>query len=122
MFSKKIKTGSSVFVGAPASPMDKSMMDKIAEAVASTYGITEAHLPQLYIPKDMEEPAQVLVIVPDTKTNINLIMRSLVGKLDNILQDDAFLDILPMEPSTSILNDVRVAGCCIFNLEDVGKH
>ena len=108
----RIPAGATVWLGAPAKPMSKSISDAIARLVSAIPGVIEAHLPQCFIAIAMKTPAQVLVLVAESH-NFERILGIIGGQLTRILPTGMHLDIWPMEKSHVSLSTVRNAGCQI---------
>jgi hypothetical protein len=107
----EIPAGTRLFIGTPAHPMDPQLSAAIASITSSIDGIAEAHLPQMYALGAMEQPAQVLVLVPQPGANLDQVLIDLSKGLDAIQKGHVDLDIWPINASNPILDSVRSAGC-----------
>ena len=61
----KVPIGTKLLLGAPATPMPKTISDAIAELAASVPGVLEAHLPQCFAAGIMNAPTQTSVVTPN---------------------------------------------------------
>jgi len=123
MEQQKVSAGSNILVGAPARPMDETIVKSLSELMAQTAGVIEAHLPQVFIPDTMEEPAQVLIVVIDPAVSVDKVMQNVGGGLSRILPAGIHLDIMPMNPQHELFSPVREAGCQIFGSQQpLQKH
>jgi hypothetical protein len=104
--------GSNVFLGRPAKPMEPEIAAAIGTLVASIPEITEAHLPQVFVPGAMEHPAQVLVIVV-MDADSSRALETLRPGLGRILPAGRALDVWPISPAHQLLPTVRAAGCAV---------
>ena len=109
----KIPAGSAMFIGAPARPMDQRISIEIGKLTDSIDGIFEAHLPQLFVPEVMEEPAQVLVVILRQNANLKEIADELGSGLSRVLPEGAHLDLWPIPLGHQMVDDVRRTGCLI---------
>jgi hypothetical protein len=110
----QVPKGTQIFIGAPAKPMPREVSAAIAEVVASTPGIAEAHLPQFFAPGVLEQPAQVLVIATSPNASVDAVVSVLGAGLANALPPGHHLDVWPQILGSQLLNEVRAAGCEIF--------
>ena len=114
MEAREIEAGTQVLIGAPAHPMPSAQSAAIAAMLAKVPDVVEAHLPQIYAPGAMAEPAQVLVVVlrpgADAVTTIDAINCDLA----RLLTEDTRLDIFPVAGDSGMLRDVRAVGCRIL--------
>jgi hypothetical protein len=109
-----IGSGANVMIGAPARPIAPEPTAAIAEAVASVRGVTEAHLPQVYIPGVSEQPGQKLVLVLEQGTDPVRVMGDLGPLLHEIVPLGVHLDVWPVTSGHELLPAIREAGCRIF--------
>ena len=108
-----VPKGQQIFLGAPAEPMPDERAAQIVRLVASTPGILEAHLPQCFIPSSMESPAQVLFVVVAPGVAPSGIGEQLGQGLHAILPAGEHLDVVPLDPSHSLLPTTRGTGCAL---------
>lgn len=109
----KMPAGTSVFIGAPARPMEALLSIAIGKLTESIDGILEAHLPQLFAPGVMTEPAQVLVIVVRNDADLKTVNEKVGSGLSVLLPKGMHLDIWPIPIGHAMLEDVRRSGCLI---------
>ena len=109
-----IVAGTKVLLGTPATPMAKYISDAIGETVSRVPGIVEAHIPQCFVAGIMETPAQVLVVVVDTKDSIGVALEVVSRRLAKILPTGMHLDVWPMDKNHPSLRAVRKTHCRIF--------
>jgi hypothetical protein len=108
------KGGTEIIIGKPAKPMPAKHSRAVAKLVASIAGITEAHLPQCYIPGVVDEPGQVLFLVIRSPDLVAEVMPQVGEGLQGILSPHESLDCIPLDPGDELLPAVREAGCEIF--------
>jgi hypothetical protein len=108
-----IPAGSKVLIGAPATPMPREVSASIAQAIASVPGISEAHLPQCFIPSVMG-PAQILVIVLAAGCNREQTLADLGVALAIALPAGQPIDVWPISPDHELMADIRWTRCGIF--------
>ena len=106
--------GRDVMFGRPATPIAPEPTAAIAGAVAQCAGVREAHLPQCFMPGVSEAPAQVLFVVLERGVTGDTLMAELGPRLHGIVPSGVFLDVLPVQPTDSLLPAIRNAGCEIF--------
>ena len=112
MDQRQILRGTTLYFGAPASPMSAERAARITDAVTQISGIAEAHLPQCLIGGDVS-PRQVLVIGVASQPDIPRIIRELEQRLNGALPDGDYIDILPFT-IPKLFPGVREARCQIF--------
>jgi hypothetical protein len=108
----RVPAGSQVYLGAPAVPMESEIVAALAELVDSASEVTEAHLPQTFVPGVMPAPAQVLVIVT-LDADRQLALNKIGPGLGRILPAGRSIDVWPLSPSDHLLSAVRGANCRI---------
>jgi hypothetical protein len=117
-FLLNIPIGTKVYLGAPAKPMPIEISEAIGHLACTLPEVIEAHLPQCYIPDMMEAPAQVLVLILSSKTNLESILRSITVRLPDILPPGMPLDVLPFLADNQLVSNVRAAQCRVFASAD----
>jgi len=110
-----VPKGSRVLLGSPAKPMPSEVSTAIARAVAAVSGISEAHLPQCFVPGVMAAPAQILAITTTAGSATDVVLSGLEKALSLNLPAGHQLDVWPLAPNSEVLADVRAAGCQIFS-------
>ena len=110
----KIPAGSKILLGAPAIPIPKYVFDAIGELLSSVPGVIEGHLPQCFVAGVMEAPAQLLVIVVESRESIAPALELLSGRLPRILPEGVHLDVWPIEGTHPSLPTVRSTNCKVF--------
>jgi len=110
----RVEKGTEVFLGYPAAPLADSIVSSIREIVLGLEPVTEAHLPQCFIPGVPDSPAQVLVVVLSASADATRIPETIGEALDEMLPEGAHLDIWLMESRDALLPAVRNAGCRIL--------
>lgn len=114
MEEQTIEAGTQILIGAPAVPMPRAQSAAVADMLSKVGGVTEAHLPQCFMPGAMTEPAQVLVLVLRRGTNIETLMHEVGCQLGQMLPEGQRLDVWPVPEGSAVLRDVRAAGCSIL--------
>jgi hypothetical protein len=114
MESRELEAGTQILIGAPARPMPSAQSAAIAGMLAKVPGVVEAHLPQVYAPGAMNEPAQVLVVVLRPGVDTEATLHAINCDLARLLTEDSHLDIFPVASDSGILKDVRAVGCRIL--------
>ena len=114
MEAREIEAGTQILIGAPARPMPSAQSAAIAAMLAKVPGVVEAHLPQVYAPGAMTEPAQVLVVVLRPGADADATLEAINCDLARLLTEDSRLDIFPVSSDSGILKDVRAVGCRIL--------
>ena len=108
-----VPKGQQVFLGAPAKPMREERVAQIVALLVATPGITEAHLPQCFIPGTMDSPAQVLFVVVAPGVAGAQVGEQLGQGLHAILPAGEHLDVMPLDSAHSLLPSIRGAGCAL---------
>jgi hypothetical protein len=121
MEAREIEAGTQILIGAPAQPMPSAQSAAIAAMLAKVPGVVEAHLPQVYAPGAMTEPAQVLVVVLRPGADADATLQAINCDLARLLTEDSRLDIFPVASDSGILKDVRAVGCRILGDAHVEK-
>jgi hypothetical protein len=114
MEAREIEAGTQILIGAPARPMPSAQSAAIAGMLAKIEGVVEAHLPQVYAPGAMSEPAQVLVVVLRPGADTEATLHKINCDLARLLTEDSRLDIFPVAGDGGMLKDVRAVGCQIL--------
>ena len=114
MEAREIEAGTQILIGAPARPMPSAQSAAIAAVLAKVPGVVEAHLPQVYAPGAMDEPAQVLVVVLRPGADTDATLHAINCDLARLLTEDSRLDIFPVAGDSGMLRDVRAVGCQIL--------
>jgi hypothetical protein len=81
----RIPAGSSVIIGAPAQPMPPATINSIAEAVARTGGVLEAHMPLCLVEGVMAAPSQVLFILLANPSSCDVVVTKLRNPIGEVL-------------------------------------
>jgi len=105
-----VPAGSEVFLGAPAKPMEPEIVAAIRRLVDSAPEVIEAHLPQVFVPRAMQAPAQVLVIVVADSDSQGAVEK-LGSGLGRIVPPGRSIDVWPLSPGDRLLPTIRAAGC-----------
>ena len=113
MSQQTIRAGSQVFVGAPAHPMPAEHVHRLSALLSELAAVEEAHLPQCYIPGQIDPPAQVLMVVLTASADVASTMETITARLNGILPEGAHLDVLPLSRQHQLLPSVRKAGCVL---------
>ncbi|MCA1630770.1 MAG: enhanced serine sensitivity protein SseB C-terminal domain-containing protein [Acidobacteria bacterium] len=114
MEAREIEAGTQILIGAPARPMPSAQAAAIAAVLAKVPGVVEAHLPQVYAPGAIDEPAQVLVVVLRPGADADATLDAINCDLARLLTEDSRLDIFPVAGDSGMLRDVRAVGCQIL--------
>ena len=110
----EIPAGSHVFLGVPANPLSKEAVDLLRKVISEESLITEAHIPQCYIPAMMSKPRQVLFIIFASQRNSGKSVSSLMDRLaQEVIFPDA-IDIFPLTATHELVGAVRNSGCQIY--------
>ncbi len=110
---RTIKAGTKILVGRPANPLPKEFVQSVAQLVARFPTILEAHLPMMHFVDSGQEPAQVLVLVFASGSDVQGTLREIYLGLQGIVPDQKFLDVIPMFRGHDFVNLVRNANCMI---------
>jgi hypothetical protein len=121
MEAREIGAGTQILIGAPARPMPSAQTAAIAAMLAKVPGVVEAHLPQVYAPGAMSEPAQVLVVVLRPGADMDATLEAINCDLARLLTEDSRLDIFPVASDSGMLKDVRAVGCQILGAAHQAK-
>ncbi|MDT7543459.1 MAG: hypothetical protein QOE33_3363 [Acidobacteriota bacterium] len=121
MEAREIGAGTQVLIGAPSQPMPQAQQAAMADALARVPGVVEAHLPQLFAPGAMSEPAQVLVVVLERGANLERTMHEITCALAQLLTEDSRLDVFPLTKESGMLAGVRDANCQILGARAEAK-
>jgi hypothetical protein len=109
----KIPAGTELFVGPPAKPLPIEIAEQLGRALADVPSIFEAHLPMAYAKNIFDPPAQILVLVWDPTIEAENTISAIGRLLQRILPEGAFLDIVPLDEGTEMLEAVRKADCML---------
>jgi hypothetical protein len=105
----KLPAGTSVYVGAPAKPLDPEISEGIGIALRRIPGICEAHLPQMYIKDVVDPPEQVLIVVSEDR--VATMLTGMGEALSRALPDGLSLTVFELSQDDPTLTAVRNAGC-----------
>lgn len=108
-----IPLGTTIYLGAPAKPMEPGVVRRIVALMATVENLLEAHLPQCWIPDLMPVPAVVLMLIVNDKWTADAINAVGAG-LSRILPAKVHLDVWPLASSNALVPKVRGANCRIF--------
>ena len=109
-----IPKGSRVYLGAPAKPLDESLVRRISALVANVPSVLEAHLPQCFVEDVMPRAAQILVLVVSAEDEAPELVNAVGLGLGQILPPGEHLDIWPLSIHNSLIGSVRGARCQIY--------
>jgi hypothetical protein len=121
MEARDIEAGTQILIGAPAQPMARAQSAAIAGVLAKVPGVVEAHLPQIFAPGAMTEPAQVLVVVLKRGADVEATMHAITCDLAQLLTEDSRLDLFPLASDSGMLASVRGVGCQILGAKASAK-
>ena len=121
MEEQTIKAGTQILIGAPAEPMPRAQSAAVADMLSKIDSVTEAHLPQCFMPGAMSEPAQVLVLVHKRGVDVETLMHEVGCQLGQMLPEGQRLDVWPVPEGSAVLRDVRAAGCSILAARAAAK-
>jgi len=113
-FVISMSQGMKIYLGAPASPAPKELIDDLCGLVSSEEKVIEAHYPQCYIPSAMTRPAQVLFIVVTSVDEIEPTAVSLAKKIDALERPDLEVYVLPLVATDATVSELRRVGCKIY--------
>ncbi|MEM6458067.1 MAG: enhanced serine sensitivity protein SseB C-terminal domain-containing protein [Planctomycetota bacterium] len=116
------KAGTEMVIGKPKHPMPADRAAAIGELATSIDGVQEAHLPMAYIPGVTEKPAQVLFLVLKSKSLIPQVMPQIQKGLGKIMPKGQHLDMLPIDPQSGMLADIRGADCKVGITRHVSRR
>lgn len=108
-----IPTGAKIYLGAPAKPLDRALVLRIAKLVASFPTVIEAHLPQCWVEDLMPNPAQILVLVLASDEGTPELTDAVGQGLLRFLPKSSHLDVWPLSINDDLIPAVRRAGCKI---------
>ncbi len=110
----QIPRGESVFIGAPAVPMDSRRIQSLRELVSRTRTVEEAHLPQCFIMGFTPKPAQVLVVMGHSLRKLRGELDGLEAEFSKVFAFPEYLDVWPLAMTDDMAQAVRDAHCQIF--------
>ena len=110
----EIPSGSRFFIGVPTNPMSQEAADLLRKLVSDEVGITEAHIPQCYIPTLMSEPRQVLFVICPSRDRAEQAVSSLMRHLTKAIFMGKIVDIFPLTAEHELVDAIRNAGCQIY--------
>ncbi len=98
--------GAEVYIGRPRNPLGDDHVKSIGRLVRGLPRLREAHLPQLFVPGLMQQPAQVLVIGTDADPAE---LAEAVGRLQALVAEKTgqVLDVLPLSNGSPLWTDIR---------------
>lgn len=105
-----IPDGTEFFVGRPAAPVSKGVVDSVKFAVLESGIASEAHFPHVFIPGAMKDPASVLII--RTSTTPEFINRS-VDEITERCKPYVLL-VLPLGDESNLWPLIRNQNCRLF--------
>jgi hypothetical protein len=111
----RIPAGSTIRVGVPARPIPAEIRDQIGKELFSISEVIEAHLPMCHVPEIMKEPAQILVVVLERKTDPSLVVPAILKLVEATLPEGIHLDVWPLDARNSLIGVIRKANCQLFN-------
>jgi len=111
----EIPPGTKVYIGAPAHPMPKEREKRLAEGISKIEGIAFAYIPQMYIPGQMDESAQVLCIVISKYYigSIDELMRKVQEVIASVLPSGEYIDVMPLLQDSELIPVIIDTGCCL---------
>ena len=104
----KIPAGTTLYIGAPAKPIQKEISEAIGSRLGKIPEVLEAHLPQVYIKGVIDPPAQVLFVV--VEENTPSLRGKIVEGMKQILPPNFYLDIMELQSSSPQLPAIRASG------------
>jgi hypothetical protein len=122
MRSVVLRSDSKMLLAAPARPMPREISDALGKMIANHPDVLEAHLPFCLIQNVMQQPAQVLVVVFKSSTNLESVSQCISARLLDILPFDTDLLVLPLEYSNPVCSSVRNVHCRIYQQPPAGTH
>jgi SseB protein C-terminal domain len=111
--SQVVSKGQQIFLGKPAKPLPQDRVEQLRALVAATPGISEAHLPQCFIPGSMDSAAQVLFVVLAPGVDGSSVMEQLGHGITGAFSGGEHLDIIPLNPGDPLIVSVRDTGCSL---------
>lgn len=106
-----VPSGTQVMLGAPAQPLDASVVSTVGDLVSSIEGIAEAHLPQCFILGLMDAPEQVLVVVLEAGADRVDVLNQIGAGLPRVLPRGPDLQVWPVSEDDGLIGTVRGTGC-----------
>jgi len=108
-----VPTGTAVYLGKPAKPLDSGLGAAIAGFIGSFPEVQEAHLPQCWAKGIMREAAQVLVVVLTAEASEPRAAQAIDSGVSRLLPRGTHLDVWLITSDHSLLGAVRKADCRI---------
>jgi len=104
----KIPAGTTVYMGRPAKPIPKQILNAIGAGLGEIPDILEAHLPMVYIKGMIDPPSQILFVVvqegrPSPQAKIEEVVRQ-------ALAANSYLDIMELHAASPQLRTIRASG------------
>ena len=108
-----IDAGTEFLIGAPTDPMPAERVKAISTVVAVEPGVMEAHLPQVYVPGQIDPPAPVLFLVFGKSVDLEVAVERVTSRLDDLLPEDEEINIIAIDVDSDLLPVIREAECLI---------
>ena len=105
----------SFVIGEPVDPYSSEIISAVTRVVDAAPNVVEAHMPQLFMPPEVEEPEQVLVVVHSGDINEESIISEVAQIFEEALPEGPNVLIIPVPLNDDFIDSVREAGCEIYN-------
>lgn len=109
----EVPANSRIFLGLPAQPLPRPMVDRIADALYVLDGVEQVHLPQCFALGVTESPALVAVVVVGANTSLKRIGKQAKKALSKLLPPDQTLDVWPISFDSAFATAVQQVGCLV---------
>lgn len=108
-----IPAGARILIGAPSHPMSSERLERIRGALERVSGVSEAHIPLVFVKGKLDPPSQVLFVVLSSSQDPAETMDQLGRELSSVTPDGEYLDVIPIEESSPLLKPVRSSRCSL---------
>lgn len=108
-----IDAGTEFLIGAPTDPMPAERVKAISTVVAVEPGVVEAHLPQVYVPGQIDPAAPVLFLVFVKTVGMQGAVERVAARLDDLLPEHEGINAIAIDVDSDLLSVIREADCLI---------
>jgi hypothetical protein len=110
-----LSSGTEIFLGRPAKPMDKSISDALSAVVSSVKGITEAYIPQCFIPNVTSKSGeQVLMVILEQNGDPSQVINTIGESIHSKMPSGYDILVIPLRVTDPLVETIRATECIIF--------
>jgi|GEM_PF-2226867 len=107
-----------ITIGPPKAPPPESIADTIADTIRARPEIYFAFMPEIFIPGQMESPAEVLILVSDMDgASLERVTREIHEEIRELLPEVDSIDILAVPPEHELVIP-SIATTCLIEIND----